>query len=213
MGSSEGQSGSKKLRIETTCQHGCSWLRSRLESAVGVFQLLIVVIEEHFVLQDRPAYRSAEVVVTLFRFGTRRWCVEVASRIKGIVLHLIEDGAVKLTGPSLENDVEDRTAAAVLGRSVCGNDIDLGDGFAYALIGVGAVRQPDGAAVDQIAGEVGHGSVDGLIERRVSIITAATAHVAPCHAGSAGKQLQQLCVAIRGIGVRKIIQLDGRQSG
>jgi len=63
---------------------------------LGFFQLLIVVIEEHFVLQDRPAYRSAEVVVTLLRFGTRRWCVEVASRIKGIVLHIIVGGAVKI---------------------------------------------------------------------------------------------------------------------
>src|SRR5580692_3833719 len=161
MGSIKGQSVSKKLRIETTCQHGCSWLRSCPKPAVGVFQLLIVVIEEHFVLQDRSANRPAEVVVTLLRFGAT---VEVGSRIQVVVLDIVIGRAVKFTAPALEDDVEDRAAAAVLGGSVCCNDVELGHCLAYALIGVGAMRQPDRAAVDQIARKVGHGSVDGLIE-------------------------------------------------
>src|SRR5579863_7755044 len=120
MGSIKLQSVSKKRRIEATCLHGCSWLRSRAEPAVGVLQLLIVVIEEHFVLHDRPAQRPAEVVVALLRFGAS---IEVVARIECVVLDIVICGAVKSTAPALEDDVEDRTTAAVLGRGVCRNDI------------------------------------------------------------------------------------------
>src|SRR6202034_3728299 len=101
MGCVKLQSRSKKRRIETTCLHGWSWFRGNLERAGRVFLLLIVVIEEHFVLQDRPAYRPAEVVVTLPRLRAAGRGVEVASRIQGVVLEIVIEGAVKLTARAL----------------------------------------------------------------------------------------------------------------
>src|ERR1700677_3475966 len=128
MASVKGQTRSKEYRIETTCLHGWSWLRGLLDSALGVFQLLIVVKEEHFVLQDRPAYRTAEVVVAHPAFGAGT--VEVVSRVQGVVLEIVIERAMKLIAPALADDVEDRAAAAVLGGGVGGNHVDLRDGFA-----------------------------------------------------------------------------------
>src|ERR1700678_193394 len=124
----KGQTRSKKHRIETTCLHGWSWLRGLLDSALGVFQLLIVVKEEHFVLQDRPAYRTAEVVVAHLTFGAS--VVEVVSRIQGVVLKIVIEGAMKLIASALADDVEDRATSAVLGGRVGGNHVDHRHGFA-----------------------------------------------------------------------------------
>src|SRR3984885_7180765 len=127
MASVKGQTRSKERRIETTCLHGLSWLRVLGDRVLGVFQLLIVVKEEHFVLQDRPAYRTAKVVVAHLTFGAG---VEVVSRIQGVVLEIVIEGAMKLIGSALADDVEDRATSAVLSGGVCGNHVDLRNGFA-----------------------------------------------------------------------------------
>src|ERR1700721_1994983 len=130
MASVKGQTRSKECWIETTCLHGLRWLRVLLDRVLGIFQLLIVVEEEHFVLQDRPAYRTAEVVVAHFTFGAS---VEVVSRIQVVVLEIVIEGAMKLIGSALADDVEDRAPSAVLGGGVGGNYVDLRHGFAQTL--------------------------------------------------------------------------------
>src|SRR5271156_2878998 len=127
MASVKGQTRSKERRIEAPRLHGLRWLRVLLDRVLWVFQLLIVVEEEHFVLQDRPAYRTAEVVVAHFALGAG---VEVVSRIQVVVLEIVIEGAMKLIGSALANDVEDRATSAVLGGGVCGNHVDLRHGFA-----------------------------------------------------------------------------------
>src|SRR5271170_1930274 len=127
MASVKGQTRSKERRIETTRLHGLRWLRVLLDRVLRVFQLLIVVKEEHFVLQDRPADRTAEVVVPHLAFGAS---VEVVSRIQGVVLEIVIEGTMKLIGSALADDVEDRATSAVLGGGVCGNHVDLRYGFA-----------------------------------------------------------------------------------
>src|ERR1700677_4807349 len=137
MASVQGQTRSEERRIETTCLHGLSWLRVLGDRVLRVFQLLIVVEEEHFVLQDRPAYRTAEVVVAHFALGAS--VVEVVSRIQGVVLEIVIEGAMKLIGSALADDVENRATSAVLGGGVGGNHVDLRHGFALTLVNVGAV--------------------------------------------------------------------------
>jgi trans-2-enoyl-CoA reductase len=83
-----------------------------------------------------------------------------------------------LIGPALADDVEDRTTAAVLGGAfvaiTLSSDTDsLMPWSVLALCG-----KPNRATVNQIAGEVWHGSVDGLIELGVLITTAPTVAVA-----------------------------------
>src|ERR1700727_80256 len=128
MASVQGQVRSKERRIETTCLHGLRWLRVILDRVLRVEQLLIVVKEEHFVLQDRPAYRTAEVVVAHLTFGAS--VVEVVSRIQGVVLEIVIEGAMKLIASALADDIEDRATSAVLGGRVGGNHVDLRHGFA-----------------------------------------------------------------------------------
>src|SRR5580658_2117574 len=127
MASVQGQVRSKERRIETTCLHGLRWLRVILDRVLRVEQLLIAVKEEHFVLQDRPAYRTAQVVVAHLAFGAS---VEVVSRVQGVVLEIVIEGAMKLIASALADDVEDRATSAVLGGGVCGNHVDLRDDFA-----------------------------------------------------------------------------------
>src|ERR1700722_19740763 len=127
MASVQGQVRSKERRIETTCLHVLRWLRVILDRVLRVEQLLIVVKEEHFVLQDWPANRTAEVVVAHLAFGAS---VEVVSRVQGVVLEIVIEGAMKLIGSAFADDVEDRATSAVLGGGVCGNHIDLRHGFA-----------------------------------------------------------------------------------
>src|ERR1700733_3748338 len=128
MASVKGQTRSEERRIETTCLHGLRWLRVLLDRVLGIFQLLVVVKEEHFVLQDRPAYRTAEVVVAHLVLGAS--AVEVVSRIQGVVLEIVIEGAMKLIASALADDIEDRATSAVLGGGVCGNHVDLRHGFA-----------------------------------------------------------------------------------
>src|ERR1700761_4055267 len=113
MASVQGEARSKERRIKTTCLHGLRWLRVLGDGVLRVFQLLIVVKEEHFVLQDRPAYRTAEIVVAHSAFGAS--VVEVVSRVQGVVLEIVIEGAVKLIASTLADDVEDRPPSAVLG--------------------------------------------------------------------------------------------------
>src|ERR1700679_1380860 len=120
MASVKGQTRSKEPSIETASRHGLSWLRVLGGRVLRIFQLLIVVKEEHFVLQDRPAYRTAEVVVAHLAFGAS---VEVCSRIQGVVLEIVIEGGMKLIGSALADDVEDRATSAVLGGGVCANPV------------------------------------------------------------------------------------------
>src|SRR4029077_12104429 len=200
---------SEDRRIKTTSLHVRSRKRNCGDLAIGVFQLLIVEVEEQLVLEYRPTNRAAKVIETLLVFGASP--VEVVSGIQCVVLEVIVKGAVKLVGPALADDVEDRAAAAVLGRGGRSNHVHLGHAFALALVNIGAMRQPDRAAVNQIAGEVGHASGDGLIDSGIAeIIRAAT--IGPAWgAGGAGKQLQETGPAVRRIDAGQVGQLLRRQ--
>src|ERR1017187_3277752 len=107
----KGQIASEDHRIKATSLHGVGRNRNVGDRAIGVSQLLIVEIEKQLVLDDRPAYRAAEVVVTLLRLGAG--AVEVVSRIQVVVLEIIVGGTVKLIGPALADDVEDIAAAEI----------------------------------------------------------------------------------------------------
>src|ERR1700677_2722370 len=127
MATVKGQTPSKERRIETSCLHGLRWVRILFHPVLRVFKLLIVVKEEHSVLQDRRAFRTAEVVVAHLAFGAS---VEVVPRIQGVVLEIVIEGAMELIASALADDVEDRATSAVLGGGVCGNHVDLRHGFA-----------------------------------------------------------------------------------
>src|SRR5258708_12466156 len=159
--------GSEDRRIKATRLHVRGRNRNRRDLAIGVFQLLIVEIEESLVLQSRPPNRTAEVVETLLPLGASP--VEVVSRIHCVVLEVIVKGAVKLVGPALADDVEDIAAAAVLGRGSRSNHVHFGHALALPLVNVGAMRQPNRAAVDQIAGEEWHASGNGLFNSGIFV--------------------------------------------
>src|SRR5258708_34323573 len=148
-------------RMETPSIHGVGRNTSagaENKRGIGVDQLLIVEIEEQLVLDDWPTDGAAEVIVTLLRFGAGP--VEVVSCIQVVVLEIIVQGAVKLTGPALADDVEDVAAAAVHRRGGRSNHVHFSDVLALTLINVGAVRQPNRTTVNQIAREVGQDSKD-----------------------------------------------------
>src|ERR1700742_3538522 len=117
MASVQGEARSKERRIKTTCLHGLLWLLVFGGGVLRVFQLLVVVKEEHFVLQDRPADRTAEVVIAHLAFGAG---VEVVSRVQGVVLEIVIEGAMKLIGSAFADDVEHGATSTVLGGRVGG---------------------------------------------------------------------------------------------
>src|SRR6266852_3226297 len=198
------KAGSEDRRIKATSLHVCGRNRNSGDLAVGVFQLLIVEVEEQLVLQDRSADRTAKVVETLLPLGASP--VEVVSRIHCVVLEVVVEGAVKLIGSALADDVEDIAAAAVLGRGGRSNHVHFGHALALTLVNVGAMRQPNRAAVNQVAGEKWHASGNGLINAGILVATAATVGAAR-GAGSAGKQLQETGPAVRRIDAREVGQL------
>src|SRR6266849_2484076 len=208
MRSVKGQTGSEDRRIKATGLHVRGRNRKRSDLAIGVFQLLVVEIEEHLVLQYRPPNRTAKVVETLLRLGAS--AVEVVSRIHCVVLEVIVEGAMKLIGPALADYVEDIAAAAVLRRGGRSNHVHFGHALALALVNVGAMRQPNRTAVNQVAGKKWHASGDGLINSGILVATAATIRAAR-GAGSAGKQLQETGPAVRRIDARQVGQLLGGQ--
>src|SRR5260370_30053902 len=138
MRSVERKVGSEDRRIKATSLHVRGRNRNRRDLAIGVFQLLIVEIEEHLVLQYRPPNRTAKVVETLLRLGAS--AVEVVSRIHCVVLEVIVERTVELVGPALADDVEDIAAAAVLGRGGRNKYIHLRPAAALVLVHVGAIR-------------------------------------------------------------------------
>src|SRR5580704_5051546 len=138
MSSVKSQSCSEDCRIKTTCFHIRTGNRKRRVGGIWVLQLLEVVIEEQLALQDRSADSPAEIVEPLLCFGASP--VEIASRIQVVVLEIFIKRAVKPVGPALADDVEDRTAAAVLRRGVRCNHVHLGYRLALALVNVGAMR-------------------------------------------------------------------------
>src|ERR1700730_11371946 len=151
MRSVKGQIVSEDRRVKTTRPHVCGRNRNVGDGAIGVFQLLIVEVEEQLVLEYRPAYGGAKIVIALSGLGTGR--VEVVSCIQGVVLEILIGGTVKLIGSALADEVENIAAAAVHRRGGRSNHVHFGYGLALALVNVGAVRQPNRATVNQIAGE------------------------------------------------------------
>src|SRR5260370_14549402 len=120
----------------------------------------------------------------LLRVGAS--AVEVVSRINCVVLEVIVERTVELVGPALADDVEDIAAAAVLGRGGRSNHVHFGHTLALALVNVGAMRQPNRAAVNQIAGKEWHASGHGLIKPGIAEITHAPTISATPDAVSAG---------------------------
>src|SRR6266567_69550 len=182
--------------IETSRLHGVRGNADRADRTERINQLLIVEIEEQLVLADRTADRAAKVVETLPRLGASP--VEVVSRVQRIILEIIIGSTVKLIGSALADEIEDIATTAILCGGGCGNHVHFGYCFALALVNVGAVWQPNRATVNQITGEVGHGSRDGLVDSRILVTIAATIGTA-WGAGSAGKQLQETGPAVRRI--------------
>ena len=204
MGSVKRKAVSEHSGIEATSLHGVGRNADRADRTERINQLLIVEIEEQLVLEDRPTDRTAKVVETLPRLGAGP--VEVVSRVQRIILEIIIGSTVKLIGSALADEIEYIATAAILCGGGRGNHVHFGHGFALALVNVGAVRQPNRATVNQIAGEVWHGSGDGLIDSRILITIAATIG-ATRGAGSAGKQLQETGPAVRRINAREVGQL------
>src|ERR1051326_7401293 len=97
-----------------------------------VHDLVIVEIEEHFVLQNRAANSAAEIAVTQERNWSKvSFGVTEPERVrgKGIVLNVVVSCSVKSVGPALGDLIEDDPANAILSRE--GGSIDLQ--FAHIL--------------------------------------------------------------------------------
>lgn len=65
-----------------------------------------------------------------------------------------------LVGTGFADDIENIASGAILGGEGRRNDADFRDGFGDLVVNIRAVRQPDRASIDQVAGVVGEGSVD-----------------------------------------------------